>query len=66
MNLLTIVGTVWLSLLFFVQVASAANGGPLELSQIPQWAIYVGLAVVCPEDLNRAIRERIGGKRDGD
>lgn len=66
MNRMTTAGMVWLLALAGVETAVAAGGGVPGLSSVPQWAIMVGLAVICPEDLNRALRSRIGGERGGE
>lgn len=62
------IGIALLTVLFAVETvgAQAATGVPVPVvGHVPQWAVYVGLAMICPKDVNEAIAHRIGA-REGD
>lgn len=61
MGLLTRAGITLIGLAALADVASGAGGG--VVSEIPQWLVMVGLTVLCPEDINAAIRQRIGSSK---
>lgn len=61
-----LIAVVYLSGLALAQTVAASSGDPVAFQNVPQWMIYVGLAVVCPEDINRAIRDRLGSPREGE
>lgn len=63
-------GTALLAVAFVVDVTAAQSTGGVAvpvLGTVPQWAVYLGLFAICPQDLNQAIRNRIGvgGEADG-
>lgn len=59
----SLAGLVILAVAASGDVAAASQAGVPMLESLPNWVVYVGLAVVCPEDLNDAISSRLG--RDG-
>lgn len=66
-------GLALLATLFMAQTVGAATGSSVAVpgvGQVPQWAVYVGLAMICPQDFNKALRtalnRMLGNETEGD
>lgn len=53
----------FLGLIAASQSVAASTGAGVPM--LPEWSVYVALAVLCPEDLNHMIKDRISSGNDG-
>lgn len=63
-RLATLGSASFLGLIAFSQAVAASTGAGSPV--LPEWAVYVALAVLCPEDLNHMVKERISGSGNSD
>lgn len=62
-RLATLGSASFLGLIAASQTVAASTGAGTPM--LPEWAIYVALAVLCPEDLNHMVKSRVSGKNEG-